>query len=59
MRKSKALVALLTASAMVAGLMGTSTAVMAVEESTSDLNIMLETPVESLDPQQATDGTSF
>ncbi len=31
----------------------------AVEESSSDLNIMLETPVESLDPQQATDGTSF
>lgn len=59
MRKSKALVVLLTASAMVVGLMGTSTAVMAVEESTSDLNIMLETPVESLDPQQATDGTSF
>ncbi len=27
--------------------------------SSSDLNIMLETPVESLDPQQATDGTSF
>ena len=26
---------------------------------TSDLNIMLETPVQSLDPQQATDGTSF
>ena len=25
----------------------------------SDLNIMLETPVQSLDPQQATDGTSF
>ncbi len=25
----------------------------------SDLNIMLETPVESLDPQEATDGTSF
>ncbi len=25
----------------------------------SDMNIMLETPVESLDPQQATDGTSF
>ena len=25
----------------------------------SDLNVMLETPVESLDPQQATDGTSF
>ena len=29
------------------------------EGSGSDLNIMLETPVESLDPQQATDGTSF
>lgn len=27
--------------------------------SSSDMNIMLETPVESLDPQQATDGTSF
>lgn len=27
--------------------------------SASDLNVMLETPVESLDPQQATDGTSF
>lgn len=27
--------------------------------STSDLNVMLETPVQSLDPQQATDGTSF
>ena len=26
---------------------------------TSDLNIMLETSVMSLDPQQATDGTSF
>lgn len=25
----------------------------------SDMNIMLETPVQSLDPQQATDGTSF
>lgn len=25
----------------------------------SDMNVMLETPVESLDPQQATDGTSF
>ena len=27
--------------------------------SSEDLNVMLETPVESLDPQQATDGTSF
>ena len=25
----------------------------------SDMNVMLETPVETLDPQQATDGTSF
>ncbi len=29
------------------------------EGSGDDLNVMLETPVESLDPQQATDGTSF
>ncbi|MEE3421033.1 MAG: peptide ABC transporter substrate-binding protein [Lachnospiraceae bacterium] len=29
------------------------------EASTEDLKVMLETPVESLDPQQATDGTSF
>ena len=27
--------------------------------SSSDMNVMLETPIESLDPQQATDGTSF
>ena len=27
--------------------------------SAEDLNVMFETPVESLDPQQATDGTSF
>ena len=30
-----------------------------VTAGTMDLNVMLETPVESLDPQQATDGTSF
>lgn len=30
-----------------------------VSQEGSDLNIMLETPVQSLDPQQATDGTSF
>jgi oligopeptide transport system substrate-binding protein len=30
-----------------------------VSAGSSDLNVMLETPVESLDPQQATDGTSF
>ena len=29
------------------------------QASASDLNVMLETPVESLDPQQASDGTSF
>ena len=29
------------------------------EASTEDLKVMLETPVESLDPQQSTDGTSF
>ncbi len=41
---------------------GTSTgssAETASAKSTSDLNIMLETEVESLDPQIATDGTSF
>ena len=31
----------------------------AVEASAEDLNVMIETPVQSLDPQQATDGTSF
>lgn len=31
----------------------------AAATSSSDMNIMLETPVESLDPQQAVDGTSF
>ena len=60
MKKSKAVISLLTASAMTVGLMSTGTvAFAAVEESTSDLNVMLETPVQSLDPQQATDGTSF
>lgn len=59
MKKTKAVVSILTASAMVFGMVGSGTAVMAAEESTSALNVMLETPVESLDPQQATDGTSF
>ena len=31
----------------------------AAAASGEDLNVMLETPVQSLDPQQATDGTSF
>ncbi len=38
---------------------GESGAASSVEASTDDLNVMVETPVESLDPQQATDGTSF
>lgn len=59
MKKSKAVISLLTASAMTVGLMSTGTVAFAAEESTSDLNVMLETPVQSLDPQQATDGTSF
>lgn len=58
MRKTKAAAALVTASALVLGSMSMSSAVFA-EAGGSDLNIMLETPVESLDPQQATDGTSF
>lgn len=36
-----------------------SSAETTVTAGTSDLNVMIETPVESLDPQQATDGTSF
>jgi oligopeptide transport system substrate-binding protein len=36
-----------------------STGTGSVIAGSSDLNVMLETPVESLDPQQATDGTSF
>lgn len=81
MKKTKAVVALALAAAMVVGLVGcggsggggettpateaageTSAATEGGEEvsaSASDLNVMLETPVESLDPQQATDGTSF
>lgn len=58
MKRAKATVSLLTASALVLGLVGFNTTVYA-ETGTSDLNIMLETPVESLDPQLATDGTSF
>lgn len=89
MKKTKVAVAVLTASAMMLGLVGcggsssapsastaaaqaggeeSSTAAGSGEKedsgsetavSTADLNIMLETPVQSLDPQQATDGTSF
>ena len=46
MKKSKAVISLLTASAMTVGLMSTGTvAFAAVEESTSDLNVMPELPV--------------
>ncbi len=58
MRKEKLAVALLTVSALALGLVGFGTAASA-EALPTDLNIMLETPVESLDPQIATDGTSF
>ena len=83
MKKTKAVLAILMASAMVAGLVGCgstdttttpSSAAGSVAADTGsgaaasdaapvasgvDMNVMLETPVESLDPQQATDGTSF
>ena len=85
MKKTRALVATVTAGAMVLSMAacGSSayqetTAAAATEAagtaaagetaaaaeatgtvSTSDLKVMLETPVMSLDPQQATDGTSF
>lgn len=75
MKKTKALVALVLASAMVFGLVGcgdnasapannntaaaSNTSAGTEATAASDLNVMLETPVESLDPQQATDGTSF
>lgn len=68
MKKAKAVLAVLMASTMLLGMTGcgndansgSAAANGAVTASGgSDLNIMLETPVESLDPQQATDGTSF
>ena len=83
MKKTKAVLAILMASAMVAGLVGcgstdtTTTPSSAAGSAAAgissdaaastatpvasgvDMNVMLETPVESLDPQQATDGTSF
>lgn len=75
MKKTKAVLAIALASAMVVGLAGcgsdaapdagTSVAGGSVTTGSevvsggSDLNVMIETPVESLDPQQATDGTSF
>lgn len=66
----KKLLALVLAATMAVGMAGcgagsdTSAAAendapQATGEATSDLNVMIETAVESLDPQQATDGTSF
>jgi len=90
MKRTKAFLAVLTASAMVLGMTGcggstapasgttaaagtaaasaaagttaaagTKAAASSAKTSATDLNVMLETEVESLDPQQATDGTSF
>lgn len=48
-----------TAATTAAGGATETTAAVAAPAAGVDLNVMLETPVESLDPQQATDGTSF
>lgn len=63
----KRIIAFVLAATMVAGMTGcgskssdtASTQGAAGAASTTDLNVMIETGVESLDPQQATDGTSF
>ena len=63
----KKLLALVLATSMVAGLAGCggtsadteSTETASTASTSTDLNVMIETAVESLDPQQATDGTSF
>ena len=70
MKKTKAVLALLMAGTMMLGVVGcggssdtagteASASDSASAGSSSDMNVMFETPVESLDPQQATDGTSF
>lgn len=76
MKKTKAVLAIALASAMVVGLAGCGSdaapdagsgaaaasnagAGSEVVSGGSDMNVMIETPVQSLDPQQATDGTSF
>ncbi len=70
MKKSKSFAALAMAATMIISLAGcgnsaNTDATVAqggsdpVVSGSSELNIMLETPVQSLDPQQATDGTSF
>ena len=65
----KSILALVLAMAMIAGLVGCgssgggkaedSTQAAAPAAGGSDLKVMIETGVESLDPQVATDGTSF
>lgn len=72
MKKSRTLAALAIASTMLISLVGCSNGGQTNTDATvapggsgsagsgsSELNVMLETPVQSLDPQQATDGTSF
>ena len=70
MKKTKAVLALLMAGTKMLGVVGcggssdtagteASASDSASAGSSSDMNVMLETPIESLDPQQATDGTSF
>lgn len=73
MKKMNAIVAIAMASVMTVGLVGCGSSTTetvsqssqpattegAAQDSGAALNVMLETPVESLDPQQATDGTSF
>lgn len=61
MNKAKAFVAAATASAMALGMVPAAAPMVTAfaDDAANDLSVMLETPVESLDPQQATDGTSF
>lgn len=71
MKRRKAVMAVALAAAMTVSFVGcgsststdtglsTSGSSSETASSGSDLNVMIETPVESLDPQQATDGTSF
>ncbi|MCD8105046.1 MAG: peptide ABC transporter substrate-binding protein [Lachnospiraceae bacterium] len=57
MKKMKAMLSITLAAAMTLGMC--SVQVSAEESTGAVLNVMIETAVESLDPQQATDGTSF
>lgn len=73
MKKTKAMLAVVMAATMAVGLIGcgssdssgtsgtqaASSSSSTSSSGSSDLNIMIETAVESLDPQLATDGTSF